>query len=129
MAKKYLYTNSVAVPLYRGYIIIIFTNSKKKLKKYAPEMHLRELYAYSCRIERDGALGHAMVLNFDSKVRKMNPGCVAHEIVHCVNSILDYAGVLPSFENDEPTAYLTDWVTDQVYKFMDDCDLKTSFNG
>lgn len=50
------------------------------------------------------------------KRSKLSHGLIAHEVVHLVNMIMADRGFKPDFNNDEAQAYLTEWVTEQIYK-------------
>jgi hypothetical protein len=41
---------------------------------------------------------------------------LAHEILHCVNSIMNDKGVVACWVNDEPAAYLTSEITEAAYE-------------
>lgn len=45
---------------------------------------------------------------------------VAHEIHHIVNAIFKNIGVKPDFENDECSAYLTDYITEKFFEGLND---------
>lgn len=56
-----------------------------------------------------------------TKERKRNDdllATLAHETFHASSFILDDRGVLPSFENDEPQAYLHDWIFRQFLRYI-----------
>ena len=44
---------------------------------------------------------------------------IAHEIVHIVNAIFLDCGIELDRINDENQAYLTGWLFDEIYKFLD----------
>jgi hypothetical protein len=60
-----------------------------------------------------------IVLNFWEPTANITHGIIAHEAIHAVNYIAEYAGMQHDIVNDEPFAYLTEWVVDQVYKSVD----------
>lgn len=41
---------------------------------------------------------------------------IAHEAVHCCNLIFMHKGIRLDRDNDEPQAYLTDWIVKEIYK-------------
>jgi len=43
---------------------------------------------------------------------------IAHEIVHIKNHIFCDCGAELSFRYDEPEAYLTGWLFDEIYNFL-----------
>ncbi len=44
-----------------------------------------------------------------------NFGTIVHESVHACNDIFEYVGIDLSTDNDEPAAYLTDWIARQIF--------------
>ena len=47
---------------------------------------------------------------------KATHSSIAHEVVHIVNAIYDDRGMKLDVHEDEPQAYLTGWITAQIYK-------------
>jgi len=43
-------------------------------------------------------------------------GILAHEIVHAIDFIMSYVGVTRDNDANESFAYLTGWLTEQIYK-------------
>ncbi len=119
--KEYLHIKYLEIPIYRAYLIIIITNSCEKLEKRIPDFNDDSLYAQSRYINFKGRQGFAAAFNFDSIGRKITHGCIAHESIHLANFIADYRGFKADFYNDEPIAYLVDWITDEIYKFIMKC--------
>lgn len=118
MKNEYLHLKYSEIPLYRGYLVVILTNSCKKLKSRIPEFTDEELYAQCRSIPFKGRQGHAVVFNFHSGKRAITPGCIAHEAVHIAGFIASDRGFIPDFRNDEPIAYLVDWITDEIHKLV-----------
>ena len=114
---EYLHIKAVEVPIYRGYFVIILTNSQKKVVKYLPEFKGR-VYAHSWFATYRGQQGFYIVLNFDNEVRKIKHGVITHEAIHTAHFIATERGIEPDFSNDEAIAYLGEWITDSVYKFI-----------
>lgn len=48
-------------------------------------------------------------------------GVVAHEAVHIVNHIFQQCDIMLDIHNDEPQAYLTGWVVDQITNVLALC--------
>lgn len=42
-------------------------------------------------------------------------GTLAHEVYHAVQYICDYTGIKESYSGSEPGAYLTTYITNQIY--------------
>jgi len=45
-------------------------------------------------------------------------GTIAHEVHHIVNNICRDCGMPHETENDEPFAYLSGWITEQIYFWL-----------
>lgn len=43
------------------------------------------------------------------------PDEIAHEAVHACSFLFMERGLTPSFDNDEPMAYMVGWIVDRVY--------------
>ncbi len=43
-------------------------------------------------------------------------GTIAHEVVHIKNLVYKHAGIKHDGENDEPEAYLSGWLADEINK-------------
>lgn len=123
----HLFIKSTEVPLYRGKLVIIFTDSSEKLKKYVPDFY-GKVYGHSWLVDFHGKEAFALILNFKNPNIKITPGVITHESIHIANFILNSRGVQPSFSNDEPITYLAEWVTDKVYEFMEKHNFKAEKN-
>ena len=77
-----------------------------------------EIYAHSWFESYKGREGFIMILNFENDFRKITHGVIVHEAIHISNYIALERDIDPDFENDEPIAYLAEWITDEVYKFI-----------
>ena len=117
---KYLHKKTIGVPLYRGNLMIILTNDKKHLQKYLPEFRNIGIYAHTwcCNINKIESF--VIVLNFDNSFRKIHNGSIAHEALHAANFIAKDRGIESDLENDEPIAYLTEWIVDEIYEFVNE---------
>lgn len=110
---------AINVPLYRGELVIIITNSVKHLKKYIPDWTDKEIYASTYyALYKDKTQGYYIILNFKSPYRKIQHGTIAHESVHAAHFIMKHRGLTVDIDNDEAEAYLVEWITDQVYKVV-----------
>lgn len=116
--KKYCHIKEKAIPIYRGKLVIILTNDKKKLLKEVSSFPDVELYAHALLAKRKTNGGYIVVLNFDNANRKIYNGTIAHEAYHIVNYIAKTNGIDLDIDNDEALSYLIEWVTDEIYKFM-----------
>ncbi len=116
--KAYLKITHFKVPLYGGNLVIILTNSTKKIKKYIPNFEDNDIYAHSYYHTFKNKQGFFVILNFNNKYRKMDHGTITHEAIHNSHFILQCIGGKSDFNDDEPEAYLAEWITDKVYKYI-----------
>jgi hypothetical protein len=119
MTESYLHLNAKDIPLFRGKLVLIISNDTEKVKKYLPNFGDRNVYAHTCYYDWKGYGSFFIVLNFDNDYRKLYHGTVTHESIHAANMIANDRGVIADFNNDEPLAYLSEWIADEVYKFAD----------
>ena len=116
--KEYLHIKSHRIPLYRGYVVFIISNSVDKVKKYIPEFPFDHTYADTLLDSYRGKEGYFIVLNFDSPHRKIHFGTLMHEVMHVVDFVAEYRGIKLDVANDEPLTYLAEWVGDMLWKFL-----------
>ena len=67
-------------------------------------------------------LGSCVYLVFNPKYKfgdiKFDAGCIAHESLHATSFIFMIAGIVPDVNNDEPQAYLLDFIVTEVTEFL-----------
>jgi hypothetical protein len=107
-------TRETAIPLYGFHFILsVSRDIHKSISKYS---HLfgddipEDVCAGGMCVSSDGAFA----LFFD--IEYLNHGVIAHEIFHACHDILRFTGEEYHEENQEPYAYLCQWITDWVYK-------------
>ena len=115
--KDYLHYKSVQIPLYRARLIIVLTNSNDQIKKLIPEFE-GDIYAHTYMANFRGKDGYYCILNFHNNYREIYHGVIAHEACHISSFLLDNRGVKADFNNDEPVAYLIEWLTDEIYSYV-----------
>lgn len=116
--KKYFHIKQHKIPLYNGYLIILLTNDLTKTYKQVPHFNSETLYAHAYFDKYKSHKGHYIILNFHTNYGTITHGAIAHEAHHIANFIAENRGINADFDNDEPTAYLIDWITTQTYKFI-----------
>ena len=109
----YIEITEIPIPIYNGMLVVLLSNSKKKIKKVLPKFK-SDPYAHAISTNWKGLDGYVVILNFDSGYA-IRPGTIAHEAGHIANMIGESRGFLPTLINDEPMAYLIGWVADQVH--------------
>jgi len=108
----------IKIPIYTGTLVLINTDSVKKLQKIIKNWgNDKDIYATSTYFDLKGKHGYGIVLNFNNKT-DLTHGTIAHECYHICSIIMDIHGIKPDFNNDEPMAYLVDWLVDQCYIFF-----------
>ena len=119
MVKKYFFKDTFDIPLLRGELIVLITNQENKVKEFIPSFD-KNLYAHSALYEHEnGKQSYMLILNFDSELRKIHHGTIAHEALHIAGFIAKKRGIQPSFSNDEVIAYLIEWITDKIYELTE----------
>ncbi|MDI6033994.1 hypothetical protein QLS91_13010 [Flavobacterium sp. LB2P84] len=101
----------VKIPIYFGKLTIITTNDFKEVDAI-----------YNTKI--DGNLYDAVVFEVKDKdeyivaIKKIEWSIIAHEVVHIVNAIFLKCGIELDRINDEPQAYLTGWIVNEIDEFL-----------
>jgi len=117
--KKHFYKKEQNVPLYHGKLVIIFTNDTERLKRCIPEFGDNEVHAQAWISDWKGFQGFFVILNFKNSYSKITNGMITHESIHIAHFIAKERGFKADFENDEPITYLAEFITNEIYKFMD----------
>lgn len=116
---KHFFLKELEVPLYRGTLVIIFTNDTEQLKKHLPAIDDEEVYAHAVLTDWKKKAGFVIVLNFENSFRKIHNGTITHEAIHAAHFIARERGIVADFSNDEPITYLAEFIADEIYKLMD----------
>lgn len=114
---------NLSIPLYKAKLVLIDTNDIGRMEKMFPGWDI-EGYVFAHTIKgnirgRDGF--HRcifIILNTHTDLSPITPGVIAHECLHAVGWIMDMKGCRHDIENDEPYAYLLEWMVNQVHKFL-----------
>jgi hypothetical protein len=120
--EKHFYKKEVHIPLYRGTLLIFLTNDSSELQKHIPDFKDEEPYGHTLAVNYNGRAAYAVIFNFLYSYRKITHGTITHESIHAANFIASDRGIVADFNNDEPIAYLADWITDEIYKFIEESD-------
>lgn len=102
----------IKIPLYFGELVVIECKNFSKInERYKTEM-TNEWQA--------GVIRHTTKKGYTQYIvaflEKPSPQTIAHEAVHIVNHIFADRYVNLDLYNDEPQAYLTGWVVEQIHK-------------
>lgn len=104
------------IPIYHGYLILIFCDDIKAASdKYALglEREYTGAFVYKMREAKTGVGLYYMV--FD--VKHFMHSTIAHETTHCANWVFQDRQINFDYLNDEPYAYFVGWIAHQVYKY------------
>lgn len=83
------------IPIYDHYIHVILEDEIEECVAYVHATDNKVLYAVFQR-------------------GKITPSLIVHETVHLVNIIFKFKGITPTNTNDEPQAYLTEYIFDKL---------------
>jgi hypothetical protein len=108
--------HKVYIPIYFGYLHIIFAKDfEKACKKYKINTMGHDVNHWDAFCthftSKKGALHYCVLFRPKAKHET-----IAHEVVHLVNRIFDDRHMKLDAINDEAQAYLTGWVTNEIYK-------------
>jgi len=118
MSKTYHYTKVSSIPIYHGVFIWMLSNDNKKIEKRIKNFD-EEPFAHCLELSWSNKYGVCILLNFNNNYgAKISYGTIAHEAVHAASFILDSRGVVPDFNNDEPQAYLVEYIVNEIIKFV-----------
>lgn len=107
------------IPLYVGKIVIIQCEEKENLNDIAKKYDIDyNMSGYDGMAFRDN---QKYIIAF-SKIT--NTGIIAHESLHAVSYIFQDHVIKMDCENDEPIAYLLQWIVEECYKFLNIDDSK-----
>lgn len=104
-------STEVKIPIYFGKLIIVVAKNLEELNPF-----------YNTKIE--DSLYDAVFFEIKENdeyiiaIKKVEWSIIAHEVVHIVNAIFLKCRIEPDRNNDEPQAYLTGWVTNEIDKFL-----------
>jgi hypothetical protein len=101
----------IKIPIYFGKLTLIVTTDWKEVDK-----------VFGTKI--DEKLYDAVVFESKDKdqyvlaIKQVEWPIIAHEVVHVVNAIFLSCGIELDRHNDEPQAYLTGWITNEIDIFL-----------
>lgn len=122
MIKEGVYIKKLKVPSYNTSLWIVVGNTISKAIDIVEDLvdhkiadNVKSIVAYTYAFQKhDGAYQVMIFLT-----PRLKPGTIAHESLHAVNIVYNWHGVRPSFTNDEPTAYLLDWMVQSCHNSID----------
>lgn len=106
----------IPIPIYYGTLRIVITDSFKEATKTLNidcQCYDPDTFGAFVNISSNGNGLDFFTVFFKPT---LDHQLIAHEVVHLVNGIYRERHMNLDKENDEPQAYLTGWVTEQIYK-------------
>jgi len=108
----------IAIPIYYGHLRIVVTDDFDESSKTLGIDHKgKDPNSFGAFVTTwtSGIGLEFFTVFFKPDVSHM---LIAHEVVHLVNSIYVHRNMELDKNNDEPQAYLTGWITEQIYKAL-----------
>lgn len=120
-SEDHIIIDEIEVPLYKGTLVVVCCNNSAVVKNRFPDLDIdAEIFAHTYTGGNwNGKNARIVLLNPLSQVANLNSGVIAHEAYHVVSGIMSHVGVYPSFDNDEPMAYLIEWVVNNIHRVVD----------
>lgn len=118
-------TKYVAVPIYQNSLHIVITDDFKKdldeiNKKYFNQFTNNDDVLGQSQQRGGSTLIIISVGRHKVKFKKLWEveliATIAHEAFHASNTMMNSFGARPDAMNDEPQAYLLDWIVKEIYK-------------
>lgn len=100
----------IKIPLYSGNIIIYITDDLQEVSKIHNLGNVKDYDAFAFEIEDEEKDNYYMA--FEKPVKY---SVIAHESLHITNLICKNQCIKLDHDNDEPQAYLLQWVFEQCY--------------
>lgn len=123
--KKHYKEKIFRSPIYPAEIVFVNTNNEKKLNKRHQitfKHHTIHAHTITQIVEKKefNERRYYIIMDTGSKLGSggVGVGCLAHECFHLSNMIFDFIGAIPTFENDEPQAYLIHYLMNEGLKFF-----------
>lgn len=104
----------IKIPIYTGYLRVIISDDFEHVcKKYDVDLDAADTGAFVFTEIIKGGHKFSIVLKPNA-----SNGYIVHESVHLCSNIYDIHGIKPDIHNDEPQAYLTEWLYEQIEKVL-----------
>ena len=104
-------TNKIQIPIYYGTLIIVLVEDWR--------VFYNKFNITPFKFDYEG-----FFVNLEDKdeyiiaLKSKKWSVISHEVVHAVNSIFKSCNVKLDIDNDEPQAYLTGWIIEQIDNFI-----------
>lgn len=109
----------VKIPIYFGTLVMIFTDELERLNSlYGTNIKEAD---YDAVVFLDKPDSDKVIV----AIKKKEWSIIAHETVHVVNAIFLNCNIQLDRHNDEPQAYLTGWVINEIDQFLIEVESKS----
>lgn len=105
----------INIPIYYGSLLIIDNTTKEYTKEIETKYNCETTDGYSAFVFENNKVKHFQLIVV---ITTLDPSVIAHESVHLTNKIFNNVGQELDSYNDEAQAYLTGWLFDKIYKFI-----------
>jgi hypothetical protein len=112
----------IHIPIYKNMLWIILSDNMEEVQKLVPDMNVPYLFGHTVT-SYDGR-GDFIGVILNPKDAEFRWSIVAHEAAHAAAIILRTRGVDGDYKNDEPYAYLLEWIFEQIENFLDESKIK-----
>lgn len=106
----------INIPIYTGQLVVIVAKNFEKAAKKFNISKIRDVSHYEAFVTKRYTKKGTKFIVFFKPEFSMNT--LSHEVTHLVNSIFEYHHIKLDDSNDEPQAYLTGWITEEVCKVL-----------
>lgn len=97
--------------------VLISNNPSKTLEEFTakhPGLKIQWGKDFAAWTEDEFYKDNYLTVIFDKA--SFDEGTAAHEAIHIKNLVMQHAGIKHDFKNDEPEAYVTGLIVDEIYK-------------
>lgn len=125
-----------SIPIYGGDLALILTDDVDELRKYLPDHHIEPecIYGHAVMHGGRGIKGkisgkrwsrqtYSIILNFNHDTSRVTHGTIIHEVEHVKNMLFSARDIETNPDDDETQAYFMEWVTNQIYLWLDKLDM------
>lgn len=106
-------TKIIRIPLYTGSIVLIQLEKELDLKVVTEKYNMLPNVS-----EYDGIAFRDNGKYIIAVTQKIKPSVIAHESFHAVGYIFEDHSIVIDIKNDEPAAYLLEWIVEQCHKYF-----------
>lgn len=108
----------INIPIYDSQVNVYIGNILDNLKKINSKFNINvevseNIEGMAINLESNQGTLHMLLIEKDCRLNTL-----VHECLHVAWDILDDKGVMCSVDNQEPLAYLTDYIFDKTVKYI-----------